>query len=120
MNAPRPVALGYVCGPAGTEIQQQRAAITAYAANEGLTLADVLHDEADACTISEIVQAAHRHDAARVVLPAGSRLAEARTGIERDLAEHHATCVVLVTGGRNPATSVAPALVDSGSRGVAP
>lgn len=118
MNAPKPVALGYVCGSAGTDVQRQKAAIAAYAAAEGLTLADVLHDESDACTISQLVQAVRQHDAVRVVLPAGFRLAEAHTGIERDLAEHHATCVVLATGGVDPTTLAAPALVGSDSTGV--
>jgi hypothetical protein len=71
MNVPKPIALGYACGPAGVELQRQFVTITAYAAVEGLTLADVLHDESDACTISQLVQAARQHDAAHVILPPG-------------------------------------------------
>lgn len=120
MNVPKPIALGYTCGPAGVEPQRQLATITAYAAVEGLTLADVLHDESDACTISQLVQAARQHHAVRVVLPAEVRLADARTGIERDLAEHHATCVVLATDDGDLATSVALASIGSRSTGVTP
>lgn len=95
MNAPKPTAIGYVCGPPGLDLEQQRAAISTYADAEGMTLADVLHDESDACTISQLVDAARLHDATRVILPAGVRLAEARRGIDRDLAEHRAVCVVV-------------------------
>lgn len=95
MNAPKPTAIGYVCGLPGRELEQQRKAIAAYAEAEGLALADVLHDESDACTISQLVDAARLHDATRVILPAGVRLAEAREGIDRDLAEHRAVCVVV-------------------------
>jgi nitrous oxide reductase len=120
MSAPKPVALGYTCGPDGTELQRQLATITAYSATEGLTLADVLHDESDACTISQLVQVARQHDAVRVILPAGVRLADARVGLERDLAEHHTTCVVLPTDDADLATSVALALIGPRSTGVTP
>jgi len=113
MSGPKPVALGYTCGPDRAEVQRQVATITAYAATEGLTLADLLHDESDACTISQLAQAARQHDAARVILPAGVRLTDARVGLERDLAEHHATCVVLTTDDDDLATSVALALIGS-------
>lgn len=113
MSGPKPVALGYTCGPDRAEVQRQVATITAYAATEGLTLADLLHDESDACTISQLVQAARQHDAVRVILPAGVRLADVRVGLERDLAEHHATCVVLTTDDDDLATSVALALIGS-------
>lgn len=120
MNAPKPVAVGYTCGPDAAGLQRQLATITAYAATEGLTLADVLHDEPDACTISQLVQVARQHDAVRVILPAGVRLADAHVGLERDLAEHHATCVVLTTDDGDLATSVALALIGSRSTGATP
>jgi hypothetical protein len=108
VNAPKPTAIGYVCGRPGRELEQQHAAISTYAGAEGMTLADVLHDESDACTISQLVDAARLHDAARVILPAGVRLAEARQGIDRDLAEHRAVCVVV--GGPDADDAAHPAL----------
>ncbi|MFC8797263.1 hypothetical protein ACFT2C_05995 [Promicromonospora sp. NPDC057138] len=95
MNEPKPTAVGYVCGPPGRELEQQHTAIATYTEVEGLALADVLHDESDACTISQLADAARLHDATRVILPAGVRLAEARQGIDRDLAEQRAVCVVV-------------------------
>lgn len=120
MNAPKLTVFGYVCGPRGDGLEQQRTAIASYAEAEGLTLAEVLHDESDACTISQLVEAARLHDAARVVLPAGVRLAEARQGIDRDLAERDAICVVLSPEHHDPPTSPIPVLAGSRSTEATP
>lgn len=95
MSGLRPVAIGYVCGADDASVKQQRSDVTRYTEAEGLALAEVLHDESDGFTISQIVQAAHLRHATQVVLPADVQLVMARSRLVHDLAEQGAVCVVL-------------------------
>lgn len=107
MNAPRPVAIGYVCGADDSLVTQQLAEVTRYVEAEGLALAEVLHDTGDGFTISQIVEAAQLRHASQVLLPADAHLADARHRLTQDLADHGALCVVI---GEQPPASARPRL----------
>ena len=107
MNAPKPVAIGYVYGADDSLVTQQRAEVTRYVEAEGLALAEILHDTGDGFTISQIVEAAQLRHASQVLLPADAQLADARHRLTQDLADHGAVCVVI---GEQPPTSTRPQL----------
>ncbi|MCF4122999.1 hypothetical protein L1785_18650 [Antribacter sp. KLBMP9083] len=102
MNAPAPVAVGYVCGRDAASLDRQRDAVTGHAREEGFALAQVVIDRFDTFTISQVVQAARLHDARVVIMPADVRLASVHRRVRRELERHGATCVVV--GGGSGAT----------------
>lgn len=114
MTGPRPVALGYVAAPTTAEIDRQRHKVTSYTATEGLALANVLNDTRDGLTISQVSEAARRHGANVVVIPAEARLAEAYTRLAYELERHGTRCVLL--GDPHPVTHHGRVLVGLGSR----
>jgi len=95
MNRQRPVALGYVAARGGTDTAGQRDLVTAYASAEGLALADVLDDDRDALTISQIVDTARLRGATTVIVPDQSRLASAYVRLAYELEQHGIRCVLI-------------------------
>lgn len=95
MSAPAPVAVGYVAGLATSD---QQKAVVDYATAEGIALAEVITDQNDILTISQVVEAARLHDAKLLLLPDDAPLSTALHGIEHSLSKHGAVCVVVPTG----------------------
>jgi hypothetical protein len=91
----RPVAVGYVSDHGRTDGTRQSNALLEHARAEGLRLARILPDHSGIWTISQLVKAVRKHDAAVVLLPAGVHLAEAHERISADLAKLDARCVVV-------------------------
>ncbi|MFI6427796.1 recombinase family protein [Promicromonospora sp. NPDC050880] len=114
MTGTRPVALGYVAARDTTEVERQRREVTAYASAEGLALVEILDDTRDGLTISQVTDAARKHGADAVVVPAEARLAEAYTRLAYELEQHGMRCVLL--GDLHPATHSGHVLAGLGSR----
>lgn len=95
MSAPSPVAVGYVCAIEGSALDAQRDAVTDYARDEGLALAQIVTDRFDTFTISQVVQTAKLHNARLVILPAQTRLASVRSRVAHELEPDGAVSVVI-------------------------
>ena len=95
MNAPRPVAIGHVCGADDLVVQRQHAEVARYVEAEGLALAGVLDDRRDRLTVSQIADAARRLGAAVVILLGRSRLAGAHARLAAELGQYGIRCVLL-------------------------
>ncbi|GAB3164677.1 hypothetical protein GCM10027059_21170 [Myceligenerans halotolerans] len=95
MNAPAPVAVGYVSASDDGELDQQRATVTDYARTEGYALAQIVTDRFDGYTISQVLDAARRHEARLVTIPAATTLATAYALIAHELEPIGAACVVI-------------------------
>jgi hypothetical protein len=105
VNAPRPVAIGHVCGADDFVVKRQRAEVTRYVEAEGLALAGVLQDHRDVLTTSQIADTARQLGAAVVILLGRSRLAAAYTRVVSELERHGLRCVLL---GAVPRPAVRP------------
>lgn len=102
MTGPGPVAVAYVCAKEAADLDQQRTAVTGYARDEGLALAQIMTDRFDGFTISQLVETARFHDARLVIIPADARLATARVRVAADLESQGAACIVI---GEKPAAT---------------
>ncbi|GAB3172547.1 hypothetical protein GCM10027059_42230 [Myceligenerans halotolerans] len=112
MNAPAPVAVGYVSARDEGTLDAQRDAVTEHARAEGYALAQIVTDRFDGHTISQILDVAHRHDARAVIIPASTTLATTRTRLTHDLQPFGAICLVI----DQPATTaVGPATTTTGA-----
>jgi hypothetical protein len=105
VNAPAPVAVGYVSASAPEALDRQREAVTAYARVEGYALAQIVTDRRDGYTISQIVESARLHDARLVVVPTDTTLATVHDRLIHDLEPQGAACVVI---GEPPAARDGP------------
>ncbi|MCF4121279.1 hypothetical protein L1785_09820 [Antribacter sp. KLBMP9083] len=95
MNAPAPVAVGYTVATTPDAAFRQCEAIEEYARTEGIALAQIVTDDHDTITISQVAETARLHEAQLVLIPAGVVLAEVREGITDALAPLGAACVVV-------------------------
>ncbi|GAB3159971.1 hypothetical protein GCM10027059_07050 [Myceligenerans halotolerans] len=84
-----PVAVGYA------HDRSQYAEVRGYAASQGYALVQIVEDQYDAATISQITQHARDAHADVVILPGAALLSAARNRLEKELAHLNAACVVL-------------------------
>jgi HAD superfamily hydrolase (TIGR01484 family) len=99
MTAPRPTAVGYVSAPTPDGLYQQSTLLASYAAREGLSLAHTVEDPRDGVTLIELLDLAERHDAVRVLLPAGVAMAARHRSITEILERIDAVCTVVSRSG---------------------
>jgi fructose-specific component phosphotransferase system IIB-like protein len=95
VNAPVPIAIGYVSARDQNVLDEQRHAVTAYARVEGYALAHIVTDGFDRYTISQLVEAARLYDARLVIIPADTTLATVDGRLVHDLEPLNAGCVVI-------------------------
>ncbi|MBE1876112.1 hypothetical protein [Myceligenerans pegani] len=91
-HAPTPeplLAVGYACNGS------QRVEVQGYAASQGYRLVEMVEDQRDTTTISQITQHSRDAQAHIVILPGAALLSAARNRLEKELARLKATCVVL-------------------------
>lgn len=104
MSVPEPVAVGYAAASSPAELYRQHEVIEDHARAGGLALAQIVTDARDALTIGQVVEAARHHGASVVLVPADAALADARKGLNQQLSEYGAGCIVLPVRHPSPAS----------------
>lgn len=105
MTGTKPAALAYVGGREKQGRDQQSKAVADYAHVEGYTLSDLLIDETDTITSSELVASARRRGASVVIVPVETRMARMGTRLAQELEPDSIAGLVIGVA----STSVSPA-----------
>ena len=110
MTGTKPVALAYVGGREQQGRDRQSKAVADYARVEGYTLSDVLIDEKDGITISELVESARLRGASVVIVPVETRMARVGTRLAQELEPHSIAGLVIgvASASVSPATTTHP------------
>jgi HAD superfamily hydrolase (TIGR01484 family) len=120
---PNSLAVGYVSARDVAVRARQHAALRAHAAREGLGLLSTVEDPSDLMTLSELLALVQQHDAARVLLAAGTAMAARHLSVTDVLARIGATCTVVTDHQRTPrmvALDIDGTLVPEGTTDVSP
>lgn len=113
MTGVRPTAIAYVSGQTKRALDHRCRVVTNHAAAEGLALEHIVRDRFEAVTIDQLVTHALARGASVLLMPAGTRLAEAQTRLTHDLEPHGAVCVVIGQRPRPAAPQRADRLADT-------